>query len=153
MSKREIDLVRKGGNFKAEKYITEKTPLTVLPAERLKADDRALKELTYYDEPPLREVRCTKQSSVFFGGGDASGRGVGGILILHDGSHYRYGQWKKGVTQISSNDRELLNQVELLVEAEGSGVLEGAEIFCSWILLLQDMHIIRVTIIQKPYLY
>ena len=49
--------------------------------------------------------------------------------------------------------RELLNQVELLVEAEGSGVLEGAEIFCSWILLLQDMHIIRVTIIQKPYLH
>ena len=63
----------------------------MLPAKRLKADAKALKELTEYNEPPLREVRCISQSSVYFGGGDASGRGFGGILFLTDGAHFRYG--------------------------------------------------------------
>ena len=98
----------------------------MLPVKRLQEDAKALKELTNYNEPPLKEVRCISQSSVFYGGGDASGMGFGGILFLPDGAHYRYGQWKDGITQMSSNYRELLNLVELLEEAVTSGVLEGS---------------------------
>ena len=129
MSRREIDLFRNEGNGHPAEYESTEAPVTVIPAKRLKADARALKELTEFAIPPLKEVRCTNQSSVFLGGGDASGRGFGGILFLPDGAHFRYGQWKDHITHMSSNYRELLNLVELLEEAMMTGVLEGAEVF------------------------
>ena len=64
MSSREIDLIR-DGNGQCQEYETLETPITVLQAKILAGDVKALKELTNYTEPPLREVRCTKKSSVF----------------------------------------------------------------------------------------
>ena len=62
-------------------------------------------------------------------GGGAFGRGLGGILFLPDGAHFRYGQWKYGITQMLSNYMELLSLVELLEKAVTSGVLGGVEVF------------------------
>ena len=88
-------------------YETTEARIIIVPAKRLRSDTEALSNLTKFTESPLKEVRCVKQSSVFLGGGDASGRGFGGILFLSDGAHFRYGQWKEGITEMSSNYREL----------------------------------------------
>ena len=84
----EIELSRTEGNGYPVEYEEIEAPITVTPIKILKTDARALKEISHYDNPPLREVRCNSQTSVFLGDGDASGRGFGGILFLH----YMYGQ-------------------------------------------------------------
>ena len=74
-------MLRKECNGQVMEYETTEVPVTVVPAKRLQNDAEVLSNLTKFTEPPLKEVRCVKQSSISLGGGDASGRCFGGYYF------------------------------------------------------------------------
>ena len=105
---REIKLVRKVRDYRVTYYENAELPRTDLPVSRLKGGTTILKELTKSIDLPLRRVMCIKLSLAFLGGGDASGRGFGGIIFLRNEVQFIYGQCKDTIIQMSSNYRELL---------------------------------------------
>jgi hypothetical protein len=112
------------------------------PAPRLIHDLEALSKLTEADSPPLRLVRPKEVFHVFYGFGDASGKGRGstfqGFKTVHHPSkefgpetpvHYRVGVWGPDEESESSNYRELTNLVEDTEAEAASGRLREAELF------------------------
>ena len=113
-----------------------------IPAPRLIEDLRALKLLTASKSPPLRVVRPKKVAHVFYGFGDASGKGRGSTI---QGFHavdskrgsdasatdliYRVGVWGAEVEMESSNYRELANLVEDTEAEARAGHLAESELF------------------------
>lgn len=114
------------------------TPL----APRLKEDLAALAALTEMNFPPLRVVRPTKVTQVFYGFGDTSGQGRGSTIrgfrtIQHPSGKlgpltdlkYRVGVWGSDEENESSNYRELTNLVEDMEAEAREGDLRDTEVF------------------------
>lgn len=112
------------------------------PAPRLREDLRALTILTAADSPPLRLVRPKKIYQVYYGFGDASGKGRGSTFqafkTVHHPSNslgaasdviYRVGVWGSDAEDESSNYRELTNVVEEMEEEAKSGRMVETEVF------------------------
>ena len=112
------------------------------PAPRLIEDLKALKRLTSPPSPPLRIVRPKRLAHVFYGFGDASGKGRGSTIQGYrtvDGNHggensateliYRVGVWGADVEAESSNYRELANLVEDTEAEATAGRLVESELF------------------------
>mmetsp|Transcript_6843 Transcript_6843/g.10388 ORF Transcript_6843/g.10388 Transcript_6843/m.10388 type:complete len:172 (-) Transcript_6843:1937-2452(-) len=107
--------------------------------DRFKADMKALKLLTDFEEPPQRRIRSPKVLTVCYGFGDASA--VGGCANFQflraknnkmepdDHIKYRYGHWCMDVGEASSNYRELLNLVEALEMQVREGALRESKVF------------------------
>jgi hypothetical protein len=112
------------------------------PAPRLIEDIKALIHLTSEKSPPLRVVRPRKVVHVFYGFGDASGKGRGsttqGFKTVHHpdagkgpstGLIYKVGVWGSDVDDESSNFRELANLVEDTEEEARIGNLTETEYY------------------------
>ncbi len=112
-------------------------PKTVMPVQRMKMDFQVLSEFMEDDTPPMIKIRCSKHATVWYGGGDASGRGFGSALDKLTGEiNIRRGEWNLNIQEdSSSNYRELCNLVEMLEEevekvlAEANGTELDLEIF------------------------
>jgi hypothetical protein len=115
-----------------------KTP----PAPRLRDDLLALKELTRSEVPPLRLAHPKKIVHVFYGFGDASGKGKGatfqGFRTIHHpsgepgaatGLRYRVGVWSSDEEDESSSYREFANLIESLEEEAEAGRLTDTEVY------------------------
>jgi hypothetical protein len=112
------------------------------PAPRLRDDLKALLELTRSEHPPLRLARPKQVVHVFYGFGDASGKGKGATFqgfrtIYHPegkageptGLHYRIGVWSADEEEESSNYREFANLIESLEEEARAGRMVETEVF------------------------
>jgi hypothetical protein len=112
------------------------------PAPRLRADLEALLELSKSELPPLRLARPKKVVHVFYGFGDASGKGRGstyqGFRTIHHPTgelgpdtpvHYTVGVWGSDDESESSNYRELTNLVEDTEAEAVAGRLSQTELF------------------------
>jgi hypothetical protein len=112
------------------------------PAPRLRDDLLVLLELTKSAAPPLRLARPKRVFHVFYGFGDASGKGRGstfqGFNTVHhpecgEGASnpvvYRVGVWGADDESESSNYREFTNLVEDTELEAASGRLREAELF------------------------
>ena len=104
-------------------------PDKVMPVPRLKADIEALQFLTSPELAPKRIIRSKKVISVVYGFGDASGKGFGTGVKIEGELFYRFGEWCTGVSELSSNYRELYNLVLGIKELAEKGKLESSEIF------------------------
>jgi hypothetical protein len=104
----------------------------------------ALERLFKADEPPKRLIRskqvaefyngfgdAKQEAKVYYGFGDASQDGFGFNMQEQRGDtiHYRFGQWRDGVSKKSSNYRELYNLVARLEELVAEGKLDGCKVF------------------------
>ena len=110
------------------------------PAPRLLEDLKALAMLTSSTSPPLRVIRPKRVAHVFYGFGDASGKGRGSTLqgyktVDRWGGQaitdltYKVGVWGADVESESSNYRELANLVEDTEAEARSGRLSELELF------------------------
>jgi hypothetical protein len=112
------------------------------PAPRLLDDLKALLLLTNSRAPPLRIVRPRRMVQVFYGFGDASGKGRGstlqGFKTIHHPSGslgpagdilYKVGIWSATIEEESSNYRELANLVEDTEAEAARGELVDTELF------------------------
>eukprot|EP00804_Cyclotella_cryptica_P012519 CCRYP_017724-RA/>CCRYP_017724-RA protein AED:0.34 eAED:0.23 QI:0/0/0/1/1/1/3/0/930 len=134
--------------YSMRKLLSSKTVLhapvdgVTQPAPRLMDDLNALIKLTSSALPPLRIVRPHHVSHVFYGFGDASGKGKGStkqsFKTIHHASgelgpagevKFRVGVWNASVESESSNYRELRNLVEDLEAEAASGGLTDTEMF------------------------
>jgi hypothetical protein len=113
-----------------------------IPAPRLLDDLKALAKLTSEPSPPLRVIRPKVVAHVFYGFGDASGKGRGSTLQGYSTVHhpsqasgpstdviYRVGVWGADVESESSNYRELANLVEDTEAEAEAGRLAESELF------------------------
>ena len=66
-------------------------PTKVKPVPRFKDDLFALSELLSSDKPPLVTVRSNTVYEIFYGFGDASGKGFGSTMLSKKGIKYRIG--------------------------------------------------------------
>ena len=110
---------------------------------RLLDDLYALQDLTSSDLPVLRVVRPTMVVQVFYGFGDAAGKGFGATVAgqfscqsklsetstSRDGLHYRLGVWNKVEESESSNWKEFTNLVDTTEEEAEAGRLRNCEFF------------------------
>jgi hypothetical protein len=110
------------------------------PAPRFADDLKALMTLSSSAIPPLRVVRPKRVVHVFYGFGDASGKGRGSTFqgfrtIQHPVEDsalnlvYKVGVWGADVEAESSNYRELANLVEDTEAEARSGALQDTELF------------------------
>lgn len=112
------------------------------PAPRLLNDLKALAKLTDFSAPPLRLARPKRVVHVFYGFGDASGKGRGstfqgfktphhptGTFGPEDEITFRIGVWSADAEEESSNYREFTNLVEDLEQEAESGRITDAEVF------------------------
>lgn len=104
-------------------------PNKVMAVPLLKEGLKALLDLTADAAAPLKVVRVTSAVFVFYGFGDASGKGFGSSFETTDGIYYRYGQWCSEVEERSSNYRELKNLVETIEEEVVAERLRNCEVF------------------------
>jgi hypothetical protein len=120
-------------------------PVKVKAKPRLEqCDVPALERLFKADEPPKRLIQskrvaefyygfgdAKRAGKVYYGFGDASQDGFGFNMQEQQGDtiHYRFGQWCDGVSEKSSNYRELYNLVARLEELVAEGKLDGCEVF------------------------
>jgi hypothetical protein len=104
-------------------------PERVLAVPLLREGLHALMSLTSDDKAPLRVVRVKNMVYVFYGFGDASGKGFGSSFETTDGIHFRYGQWCCEIQEKSSNYRELQNLVDAIESEVLAGRLKDCEIF------------------------
>ena len=104
-------------------------PERVLAVPLLREGITALLSLTSDEKAPLRVVRVTSMVYVFYGFGDASGKGFGSSFETTDGIHYRYGQWCCEKQEKSSNYRELQNLVDAIEDEIAVGRLKDCELF------------------------
>ena len=126
------------------KQTVPRAPSTGLtpPAPRLRDDLKALAYLTQSESPPLRMVRPKNVYQVFYGFGDASGKGRGSTFqgfktVHHPSGHlgpstdviYRVGIWGSDAEDESSNYRELRNLVEDFESEAESGRMRNTEAF------------------------
>jgi hypothetical protein len=111
-------------------------------APRFLDDLKALHLLTNSRSPPLRIVRPRRMVQVFYGFGDASGKGRGSTLqgfktIHHPSGNvgpsgdvlYKVGVWSTTIEEESSNYRELANLVEDTEAEAAKGELVDTELF------------------------
>ena len=110
---------------------------------RLLQDIYALQNLTSSDLPVLRIVRPTMVVQVFYGFGDAAGKGFGSTVAgsyncqaklsetstSRDGLNYRVGVWNQVEELESSNWKEFSNLVETTEEEAEAGRLRSCEFF------------------------
>ena len=129
---------RKGHTPTAHAPISGLTP----PAPRLLSDLKALERLTASKLPPLRMVRPKQMLHVYYGFGDASGKGRGSTFQgFHTPSsssgasgpssdiRFRVGVWGADAEGESSNYRELRNLVEDTEAEVETGKLMETEMF------------------------
>ena len=110
---------------------------------RLKADLAALRELSRSKLPPLRVIRPTRVVQVFYGFGDAAGKGFGATVANaqdcrgklseeicgEDGLRFRVGIWTAEEEKESSNWKEFRNLVDTTEEEAKAGQLQDCEFF------------------------
>ena len=110
---------------------------------RLLTDLYALKTLTSSELPVLRVVRPTMVVQVFYGFGDAAGKGFGATVAgnfncqsklsetstSRDGLNYRLGVWNQVEELESSNWKEFTNLVDTTEEEAEAGRLRNCEFF------------------------
>lgn len=109
----------------------EDRPEKAVPVPRLFDDVRALNEMFKSPIPPRIAVRSTKVLLVFYGFGDASGKGFGSTFDRphNSGVSYRIGVWRATEETESSNWKEFANVVESLECEVLENNLRGVEIF------------------------
>ena len=101
----------------------------VTPMARLKPDFEALKALTDFDAPPKVVRRRSKVGTVFYGFGDASGKGFGFCLEINGVNHSEYGKWNAVIEAKHSNYKELRNLVTAVEKAHQLGQLDNCELY------------------------
>ena len=108
---------------------SDKPPVRVAAAPRLKWDLEALCNLFEGDVPVRRKVRPRQRAVAIYGFGDASGKGFGSSFVIGEELIFRHGQWATTVEVESSNYRELSNLVLAVEEAGRDGHLSDCELF------------------------
>ena len=121
-----------GADFERLAESQLKGPELVKAVPRFQHDIDSMLEITDFDRPPLKRVRCSKTALVLYGVGDASGTGYG--FMLQDDTtqviEYEYAQWMIAVRRdTSSNWKELANFVKKMVQLGEEGRLSDVEIF------------------------
>lgn len=123
------------------RHVPESGSTPVVP--RLADDLAALLRLTDFEKPPLRVVRSSNVVQVFYGFGDAAGKGFGSTVAgaydcegqlspsrkLPSGVNYRVGLWSAVEREESSNYKELCNLVETAEAEAMAGRLRDSEFF------------------------
>jgi hypothetical protein len=110
-------------------YDDIEVPTKIKPVPRFKDDVFALSELLSSETPPLVTVRSNKVYEIFYGFGDASGKGFGSTMLSKKGIKYRIGLWGIDDEDESSNWKEFENQVEALEEEAAEGSLTNALVY------------------------
>lgn len=107
-----------------------KPPKTVKMTARLLDDLEAWHRLTRADTAPERLVMASKRGEIYYGFGDASKSGFGGVISgRRNKVQYVHGQWCDSMMDESSNFREFTNLVQMVewqVKSEG---VKDCEIF------------------------
>jgi hypothetical protein len=103
-------------------------PKQIKPVPCFRDDVFALAELLSSDKPPLVTVRSSMVYEIFYGFGDASGKGFGSTMLSKRGIKYRIGLWGTDNEDESSNWKEFENQVEALEEEASEGNLTNASV-------------------------
>ena len=109
---------------------------------RLRDDVWALQQLTQSELPALKVVRPTMVVQVFYGFGDAAGKGFGATIAgnfncskklsqphTRQGLNYRLGVWNAQEEMESSNWKEFSNLVDATEEEAAAGRLQNCEFF------------------------
>ena len=131
------------GKPKAGRVVPHAPKSNLTPSvPRLKDDIWALQQLSHSDLPALRVVRPTMTVEVFYGFGDAAGKGFGATVAgnfncrcrlsesqTRQGLNYRVGVWNATQEEESSNWKEFTNLVETTEEEAASGRLKNCEFF------------------------
>jgi hypothetical protein len=104
-------------------------PKTIKPVSRFRDDVFALGELLSAPSPPLVVIRSNFVYEIFYGFGDASGKGFGSTMLSKRGIKYRIGLWGDDEESETSNWKEFQNQVEALEEEALGGHLANAMVF------------------------
>eukprot|EP00978_Attheya_sp_CCMP212_P011755 scaffold29206_cov30-Attheya_sp.AAC.3 len=114
--------------MQVEDYPDQPDDVEAVP--RFESDLEAMSELCHGNEPPLMQVRCRIQGSVYYGFGDASKPGFRATIQIGDKLFFEYGQWttEEGESN-SSNWRELNNLVLFMEKLFGNGEMDGCEMF------------------------
>lgn len=73
--------------------------------------------------------RSKSTGMVFYGFGNASGRGFGNCLSINGVNHLKYGTWTLQYEGLHSNFKELKNLVNAVTEASQEGLLVNAKRF------------------------
>jgi hypothetical protein len=74
-------------------------------------------------------VRLNLVYEIFYGFGDASGKGFGSTMLSKKGIKYRIGLWGSDDEDESSNWKEFENQVEALEHEGAEGNLTNAMVY------------------------
>jgi hypothetical protein len=104
-------------------------PKRIEPVPRFRDDVFALSELLSSEKPPLVTVRSNVVYEIFYGFGDASGKGFGSTMLSKRGIKYRIGLWGSDDESESSNWKEFENQVESLEHEALEGNLTNALVY------------------------
>jgi hypothetical protein len=104
-------------------------PKKIKPVSRFKDDLFALSELMSCKEPPLVIVRSNSVYEMYYGFGDASGKGFGSTTLSSKGIKHRVGLWGSDDESESSNWKEFENQVQALEHEAEEGNLTNAMVF------------------------
>jgi hypothetical protein len=104
-------------------------PKKIKPVPRFRDDLFALSELMSAKEPPLVIVRTNTVFEIYYGFGDASGKGFGSTTLSSKGIKHRVGLWGSDDETESSNWKEFENQVEALEQEAEEGNLTNAMVF------------------------
>ena len=110
-------------------YTDEGSPVSVIPASRLKDHLEALVFILEGSFAKRNPARLASTGFVHYGMGDASGNGYGAAIHEEDKLHFRYGDWSTKEGEISSNDRELKNLVVAVEKLYEEGRLHDCELF------------------------
>ena len=110
-------------------YDDTHVPKKIQPVPRFRDDVLALAELLSSDMPPLVTVRSNVACEIFYGLGDASGKGFGSTMLSKKGIKYRIGLWGSDDEGESSNWKEFKNQVEALEHEAEEGNLSNAIVY------------------------
>jgi hypothetical protein len=104
-------------------------PKRIIPVPRFKDDVFALSELLSAEKPPLVSVRSNVVYKIFYGFGDASGKGFGSTVLSKNRIKYRIGLWGTTDEAESSNWKEFKNQVEALEHEAAEENLTNAAVY------------------------
>jgi hypothetical protein len=94
-----------------------------------KGDVFALGELLSPSSPPLVTVQTNMVYEIYYGFGDASGKGFGSTLLTAKGIKYQIGLWGSDEEGESSNWKEFENQVESLEQEATDRKLADAMVY------------------------
>ena len=110
-------------------YADIPVPQRTRPVPRFRDDVFSLIELLSSPRPPLVTVRTNTVYEIFYGFGDASGKGFGSTRLTTKGIKYRIGLWGSDDESESSNWKEFENQVEALEQEARDGNLTNATVY------------------------